>query len=343
MNKELLELISSSKLNNLKVKEIIKLKGDASSREYFRVIFTDLSTVIITKLFSSFGPLSSNPTISQTDSFVQVQKLFTANNIRVPVIYQDLRDKGYLIVEDIGNDNLWSIIEKSDTNTQIEYFKKTIDLIFKIKQIKEKHPLLKREILFENHYEESYRLIKYNLSKLPLLDSELLEVDEFLKLICKNVTSQQLAPIHRDFMAWNIHLIKDELVIIDFQDFILGPEHFDIISLLHDRDTDLILETKVITESIKYYLKIFNLESDILKDYANILLQRNFRLAGQFLFLTEKTGKEIYKSYVPGCLTRAASLMNIFYKDQPANAILSKYLKDFKVNNKLLDIFMYNY
>ncbi|MCB0333320.1 MAG: hypothetical protein KDD55_07460, partial [Bdellovibrionales bacterium] len=38
--------------------------------------------------------------------------------------------------------------------------------------------------------------------------------------------------------------------------------------------------------------------------YTEALLQRHFRLAGQFLSLTEKTGNPQYAAWVPGSLNR---------------------------------------
>jgi aminoglycoside/choline kinase family phosphotransferase len=48
------------------------------------------------------------------------------------------------------------------------------------------------------------------------------------------------------------------------------------------------------------------------RDYALVALQRYFRLAGQFTLLTQKTGKPVYQSWVPGCLKRVGHFLPAF-------------------------------
>src|SRR5438132_592029 len=43
--------------------------------------------------------------------------------------------------------------------------------------------------------------------------------------------------VHRDFMAWNLHLRDGRLHLIDFQDALLGPDAYDLAASLTDRPT----------------------------------------------------------------------------------------------------------
>src|SRR5882672_2111160 len=43
--------------------------------------------------------------------------------------------------------------------------------------------------------------------------------------------------VHRDFMAWNLHVRDGRLHLIDFQDALLGPDAYDLAALLTDRTT----------------------------------------------------------------------------------------------------------
>src|SRR5207247_355298 len=56
---------------------------------------------------------------------------------------------------------------------------------------------------------------------------------------------EQRAPVlvHRDFMAWNLHVQDGRLRLLDFQDALLGPDAYDLAALLTDRTTGTLVPT----------------------------------------------------------------------------------------------------
>jgi aminoglycoside/choline kinase family phosphotransferase len=42
-------------------------------------------------------------------------------------------------------------------------------------------------------------------------------------------------------MAWNVHVDRERLVLIDFQDALMAPDAFDLAQLLTDRTTSTLV------------------------------------------------------------------------------------------------------
>ena len=83
---------SGSKLDRMEC-----LTGDASTRRYYR-LFMDNGTTFVACL--------DNPTEDGFNYFVEVQKYFTAKDIRVPIIFDVNLERGYILQEDLGDKTL---------------------------------------------------------------------------------------------------------------------------------------------------------------------------------------------------------------------------------------------
>src|SRR5207247_2032809 len=66
---------------------------------------------------------------------------------------------------------------------------------------------------------------------------------------------EQRAPVlvHRDFMAWNLHVQDGRLRLLDFQDALLGPDAYDLAALLTDRTTGTLVAPDLERELIAHF------------------------------------------------------------------------------------------
>src|SRR5207237_8255640 len=70
--------------------------------------------------------------------------------------------------------------------------------------------------------------------------------------------SPPLCLIHRDYHSWNRMVHNDAVAVIDFQDALLAPPHYDLASLLNDRVTDSIIRPDLEAQLLRYYLDRYN-------------------------------------------------------------------------------------
>src|SRR5947209_10997096 len=112
----------------------------------------------------------------------------------------------------------------------------------------------------------------------------------------------------RDFHSPNIIWLGERtgilrVGIIDFQDAVLGPAAYDLVSLLQDARIDVAeqLELALLTRYIKARRAAddsFN-PSDFAELYAIMSAQRNTRLLGTFARLNRRDGKPQYLRHQP--------------------------------------------
>ena len=85
---------------------------------------------------------------------------------------------------------------------------------------------------FTKHFIEAYRGVVISPAVRDALRAEFVEIIEELageaRVLC-----------HRDYHSRNLMVHEDRLYIIDFQDARMGPDTYDLVSLLRDSYVDL--------------------------------------------------------------------------------------------------------
>lgn len=317
----------------VRVIENTQLAGDASAREYRRIRLegAPLPSVIFMKLAQGIGPVSSaGEQFNQDDTFVQVSQFLNQQGMGTPTVLWDGRAEGVLIVEDVGSVSLANLLLGSFTQAHqavlaacqadiketalMTWFGRAIDWILQLQNIKKDPTFVgfQRSIEAEHYLIESQRFVDYFLRPHGFDGQTISATQAVLKDVCRRVGGLNRTLVHRDFMAWNIQVdSKAMLRVIDFQDLTLGAYVYDLVSLLHDRDTDLLLGRTACQTLALYFKSQLGVGDAFLQDYACVVLQRYLRLAGQFALLTETTGKPIYQSWIPGCLKRVGHFLPI--------------------------------
>ncbi|RLA65073.1 MAG: hypothetical protein DRQ88_02550 [Epsilonproteobacteria bacterium] len=278
-------LISSKSITNIK-----KIKGDASSRKYFRVT-TDNSTYIVClcdqKAFSSFTLL---------------QKVFKEKGIPVPKIFDQDIEGGYLLQEDLGEGTLLDFLTDADETEEFKIYKKVLDSLANLQKVDvsatpSKASFDKDGLLFEINLTREYfveKYLKYNWE-----EGELDLFEDNFRSLCEQASSGVFVLNHRDFHARNIMLRSDDPIFIDFQDARAGIAQYDLASLLDDCYYQITLSN---VEKLKrYYFDKYIPGSEFskfLKDYDLISIQRLFKAVGTFARIYVVRGDDSYLKYI---------------------------------------------
>ena len=116
---------SSMPLNKLKLK---KIKGDASSRLFFRKKFIKKKSIIV------YAEKEKRKNLLIYDA---VNNLLIKNKILAPKLYKENYKENFLEIEDFGNDTVFSLLNKKKFN-KLDLYGKSIKLLIKIQKIKKK-------------------------------------------------------------------------------------------------------------------------------------------------------------------------------------------------------------
>jgi aminoglycoside/choline kinase family phosphotransferase len=112
---------------------------------------------------------------------------------------------------------------------------------------------------------------------------------------------------HRDYHSRNLMLHDGNLYIIDFQDARMGPDTYDLASLLRDSYVDL--TSSQVDELIAYFVVLTRggsgsaeVSSEFRRRFDVMALQRNLKALGTFGYQTVTRGNPVYIQYIPRTL-----------------------------------------
>jgi hypothetical protein len=143
----------------------------------------------------------------------------------------------------------------------------------------------------------------YQLSK-----AEIASWQDCTNLLTQNALSQPQVLVHRDYHSRNLmHLDSNNPGILDFQDAVIGPITYDLVSLL--RDCYILLKSDVVAEFSSYFYR--NLDEvekagisykKFTKFFDLMGVQRHLKAVGIFSRLNYRDGKSIYLNDIPRTL-----------------------------------------
>ncbi len=120
--------------------------------------------------------------------------------------------------------------------------------------------------------------------------AERARLDELFLAIAQTLDAEPKGFTHRDYQSRNLMVKGADLVVIDFQDALLGPRQYDLVALL--RDSYVQLDRPFIEAMLARYLDAFERAGGERLDRARFVqgfdlltLQRKLKDAGRFVFI----------------------------------------------------------
>ena len=279
--------------------KLIKIKGDASFRTFFRKKDNQKNSIIV---------LAKKEKFKNLVVYDAINKILQKNNILAPRLYKENYNQDYIEIEDFGNKTVFQELIKRRKNKFI-YFKKIINLLIKIQSIRnrqihtfknkkylipkyEKRILIKEANLFCDWY------VKKNFSKTDIKKFSK-DFRKVIKKLSTRLTLKENVFVHRDFHVSNLMLIKKGIGLIDSQDALVGNRAYDLASLIDDVrfKTSKSLKKRIFNYYLKEQKKI-----DVRKfknDFEILSVMRNLKIIGIFTRLAIRDGKKDYLKLIP--------------------------------------------
>lgn len=281
-----LDSLAKDTYNNLQI-----ASADASFRQYFRVNNSrDNKTYIV---------MDAPPEKENCKPFVHVTTLIRSVDVNAPrIIALDLA-QGFLLLDDLGNK---PYLDHLDEKTADSLYLDAIDSLIKIQTIDAILPvynaaLLQTEMdLFETWYINRHLGIQLNASQKASLNS-------IFSLLIKNAEEQPQVFVHRDYHSRNLMITDtDNPGVIDYQDAVIGPITYDLVSLFKDcyiewprEKVELWLDLYLARLTPTHFID----KKTLLRWFDLMGVQRHLKVLGIFARLNYRDGKSQYLNDLP--------------------------------------------
>ena len=310
---------------------VIPLTGDASDRKYFRVVPKDGAPFVIA--------VHAQPFDMKSLPFVNVAGLFTAIGVPVPQIVGDAADLGVLALQDLGDVTLQANLGTKTAEQHDDQYREALGFIDLLQrrgvefrsinylpyQIGFDSPKLMWELeFFFRHYLEGYRGVTVSPAERAAL------TEEFTAL-AEELSAEPRVLCHRDYHSRNLMVHDDSLYVIDFQDARLGPDTYDLVSLLRDSYVDLPEAT--VTQFIAYFLALRGKRDDpeaFRTRFDVMALQRNLKALGTFGYQTMARANTVYLQYIPRTLAYVHANLQKHARFARLREILSTHIEELR-------------
>ncbi len=271
------------------------LNGDAGFRKYFRL------SVSSCQLIAVYAP----PETENNPAFLAIDKFLFEHGVHVPKIIAHDLTQGYFLLEDLGKTLYLDHLDEDSANglygeallalMQIQQcpLDRSIFPEYDAARLKEEMALFPQWFVSE--------LLGYELS-----NRERGMIEQAFDILLASAEEQPNVIVHRDFHSRNIvYGVSGIPGIVDFQDAVIGPFTYDVVSLLRD------CYIQWPQEQVKNWLLAYgnmafdagvipSVSQDCLLRWFDLMgLQRHIKVLGIFARLSLRDGKHGYLKDLP--------------------------------------------
>lgn len=306
--------------------------SDASFRRYFRIKTPE----------GQFIVMDAPPEKENIEPFIRVAGLLARSRVNVPAIFQQNLTDGFLLLEDFGSQ---SFLDQLNAFNAGELYQSAFNTLFNLQTNTTvqnsglpdyNEPLLQRELgIFEDWFLNQWLDILIPPSIWETLRS----------ILVKSALEQPVTCVHRDYHSRNLMVLNDDSPgVIDFQDAVIGPVTYDLVSLL--RDCYIAWPNQQVEQWMdQYYNRLLQAELVActparFKRWFDLMgIQRHLKAIGIFSRLHLRDGKSSYLNDIPRTLNYVTAICASYpelveFSDflqthvLPAHEILSSFPKE---------------
>jgi len=325
--------------------ELTRLAGDASSRAYFRAYRLAGATEqrngpsVIIAVYPE--PFDENETaadrLARSEALdpalrltfandpcahIEVTALLQSAGLPVPRILAVEGSAGVMLIEEAGDCRLQEWLSGSAPGESLRAYQKAVELIVRIQgltpfvldsnsicsklafdEVKLRWEL---DFFFENYFERHLRLgLKHEI-----VSSVGLEFAE----LCRELSALPRVLVHRDFHARNLMIRRGDILIIDHQDARMGPESYDLISLIADPYAGIGEDLR--SDLVGYFIELKSQSGLRLCDAGEfrrgielMTIQRMLKVVGTYSSQAALKDNKVYLPYIKPAVGSALSSM----------------------------------
>ncbi|MDY6942868.1 MAG: phosphotransferase [Pseudomonadota bacterium] len=269
------------------------LPVDASFRRYFRVWRGGVSRIV----------MDAPPDRENAEPFVHVAGLMRRAGVHVPEVLAYQAERGFLLLTDLGSQSYLDVIDETNADG---LFADALEALVRWQGATRAGALppydaelLGRELdLFPTWYVERHCAVQWS-------EAEWVRWSRIRQDLIDSAVSQPQVFVHRDYMPRNLMISEPNPGVIDFQDAVIGPVTYDVVSLF--RDAFLSWDDAHVSRWFEDYWQRARLAGIALPaefgafrraaDWMGV--QRHLKVLGIFARLKYRDGKDRYLGEAP--------------------------------------------
>lgn len=276
--------------------ELVPIKKGGSDRSFFRVSLQHENSFV----FMFYGD-----EVAENTRWAGINKFMESVGMNVPrIITQDI-SKHFLLIEDLGDIDLWSL--------RFEPWEQRRDYYFQVlTQIYRLHSFDLKSIPVDLQLSESYgpRLYKWEhdyflenlvweVCNIKLSSADAAKLNKELDALSERLQKIEHCLIHRDLQSQNIMIKNEKPVLIDFQGMRKGCLFYDLGSLVCDPYVNFTDEERY--ELINFYYELVKPDyssDEFVQNFWMGSIQRLLQALGAYGFLGLKKHKPAFLHHI---------------------------------------------
>lgn len=307
---------------------LLPVSDDASFRRYFRFHGAPVegSDDQATQLDLGLVFVDAPPEHEDNESFLKISNALTSAGLHCPrVVAHDLQ-QGFLAVTDLG-DRLYLDVVTTEPARISQLYEDAAAGILRMMRVDCDLPAYDSNKL----HDEMSLFDEWFLARQLQLD---VSVDERAMLanvyayLSSRALEQPVAFVHRDYHCRNLMVVTDNPPgVIDFQDAVIGPVTYDLVSLY--KDCYYRFDRADVERAVENFHRglvaegVVDAEAPVLEWFDLMGVQRHLKCAGIFSRLNLRDGKPGYLKDIPLVIDYLCEAAEMY----PALAELSDFLK----------------
>ena len=310
--------------------KVVPLTGDASDRRYFRLLLPDAASIVLS--------VHAAPFEFDTLPFVNVARLLAEMPVPIPRVIGHADDLGVLALEDLGDVTLQAHLGAATPAEHAALYRQSVALIATVQRrgaeltstrflpygiAFDVEKLTWEMDFFIKHFLEAYRGVVLGPDARDAIRTQ-------LAVLVETLAAEPRVLCHRDYHSRNLMLHDSRLYIIDFQDARMGPDTYDLVSLLRDSYVDLPEQT--VAELIAYFLALKGEtgEETFRRRFDLMALQRNLKALGTFGYQTTARRNPVYIQYIPRTLRYVRTNLDQLTQFEDLRDMLAAHVEEFR-------------
>jgi aminoglycoside/choline kinase family phosphotransferase len=278
-----------------------QLPGDASVRVYYRITAGDGNRHMLT-----WYPVEVRHDLPRVLSAYRA----ASKHAYLPKLME--HGDAVMLQQDVGDQTLFDLLHR-DREEGVLWYRKAVTLLayFQKAGALDINPPFTGDFFF-NEMEMSREFYVEKLMDVSAAAAA--DLKPWLRRLADNISRHPYVLCHRDYHGQNIHIFNDKLYLIDYQDLRMGPDTYDLASLLRDRGVARLLGEETELELVDYYAewRVHGLPArtelqhgerrSMRRRYFETLLQRSIKILGTFSKQPLTRGRMWYLDFIPPTL-----------------------------------------
>ncbi len=289
------------------VKRVVPLTGDASDRRYVRVLLAATPSIVLA--------VHAGPIDYATLPFVRVAALLNEVPLPIPRLLHHDDALGIIGLQDLGDVTLQAHLGGASATDRALRYRQAVGMIARLQQrgvelASEAYPPYgvafdAEKLTWELEFFVRHFLLAYR-GALPEEPVRAALREEWARIV-EELAAEPRVLCHRDYHSRNLMWHDDTLYVIDFQDARMGPDTYDLVSLLRDSYVDL--PDAAVDDLIDYFVVLARgnaaapSDPEFRRRFDLMALQRNLKALGTFGYQTTTRSNPVYMQYVPRTLS----------------------------------------